>query len=224
MDAYIGLIFPFAGTYAPYGTAQCWGQQMAVQQNQALFSLVFNIYGGDGKTNFNLPDLRGRVLMGAGVSPYLNNANVAVASHGGTATSTLNLTNLPLHAHAASFTPGGGSSTSTISANVTIPISTAQANLPTPGAGTNYLGGVKVSDPTTFTDWQTEGPYTATAPGAGANLIGTATGNVTVAGGGGTVTVSPGGGQAAPAPINNLQPYLAVTMYIVTMGLYPTRD
>ncbi|PGH59290.1 phage tail protein [Azospirillum palustre] len=223
MDAYLGLIFPFAGTFAPYGTAQCWGQQMAIQQNQALYSLVFNLYGGDLKTNFNVPDLRGRVLMGSGVSPYLNNANVAVASHGGTATTTLGLTNLPLHTHAASFTSGGGSSTSTINANVTIPISTAQANLPTPGAGTNYLGGVKVSDAGTFTDWQTEGPYTATAPGAGANLIGTATGNVTVTGGG-TVTVSPGGGQAAPAAFSNLQPYLAVTMYIVTMGLYPTRD
>ncbi|WP_377806319.1 tail fiber protein (plasmid) [Azospirillum sp. A29] len=223
MDAYIGLIFPFAGTFAPQGTAQCWGQQMTVQQNQALYSLVYNLYGGDAKTVFNVPDLRGRVLVGSGASPYLN-TSLNPGNFGGTATTTLNSTNLPVHTHAASFTPGGGSSTSTISANVTIPISTAQANLPTPGAGTNYLGGVKVSDASTFTDWQTEGPYTATAPGSGANLIGTATGTVTVTGGGGTVTVSPGGGQTVPAAFSNLQPYLAVTMYIVTMGLYPTRD
>ncbi|WP_395453896.1 phage tail protein (plasmid) [Azospirillum melinis] len=163
MDAYLGLIFPFAGTFAPQGTAQCWGQDLPVSQNQALFAIISTLYGGTGNPNFKVPDLRGRVLMGSGVSPYLN-ATVNVASSGGTAASTLNLTNLPLHTHAASFTPGGGSSTSTINANVTIPISTAQANLPTPGAGTNYLGGVKVSDPTTFTDWQTEGPYTATAP------------------------------------------------------------
>ncbi|PGH59292.1 phage tail protein [Azospirillum palustre] len=223
MDAYLGLIFPFAGTFAPQGTVQCWGQELPVSQNQALYAIISTLYGGTGNPNFKVPDLRGRVLMGSGVSPYLN-ATVNVASSGGTAASTLNLTNLPLHTHAASFTPGGGSSSSTINANVTIPISTAQANLPTPGAGTNYLGGVKVSDAGTFTDWQTEGPYTATAPGAGANLIGTATGTVTVTGGGGAVTVSPGGGQATPAAFTNLQPYLAVTMYIVTMGIFPTRD
>ncbi|WP_146207509.1 tail fiber protein, partial [Azospirillum sp. TSH20] len=145
MDAYIGLIFPFAGTFAPQGTAQCQGQQIAVQQNQALFSIVYNLYGGDARTYFNLPDLRGRVLVGAGASPYLN-TTLNPGNFSGTASSTLNLTNLPQHTHNATFTPGSGSSTSTINANVSIPISTAQANLPTPAAGTNYLGGVKVSD------------------------------------------------------------------------------
>lgn len=223
MEAYLGLIFPFAGAFAPQGTVQCWGQDLPMQQNQALFAIIGTLYGGNGNPNFKVPDLRGRVLVGSGVSPYLNNVNVAVASSGGAATSTLNLTNLPLHNHAATFTPGGGSSTSTINANVTIPISTAQGNLPTPTGGTTYLGGIKVSDAATFTDWQTEGPYTTTA-GSGANLVGTATGTVTVTGGGGTVAVSPGGGQAMPAPFTNMQPYLAVTMYIVTLGYYPTRD
>ena len=222
MDAYIGQIFPFAGAFAPQGTTQCQGQQMAIQQNQALFSILYNMYGGDARTTFNLPDLRGRVLVGAGTSPFLN-TTLNPGSFGGAATNTLNLANLPLHTHNATFTPGSGSSTSSINANVTIPISTAQGNLPTPTGGTTYLGGVKVSDPGNFTDWQTEGPYTTT-PGSGANLTGTATGTVTVTGGGGTVNVSPGGGQAAPAAFTNLQPYLAVTMYIVTMGFYPTRD
>ncbi|SMF42448.1 Microcystin-dependent protein [Azospirillum oryzae] len=222
MEAYLGLIFPFAGAFAPQGTVQCWGQDLPQGQNQALFAIIGTMYGGTSP-NFKMPDLRGRVLMGSGLSPYLGNVNVAVASSGGAAASTLSLANLPLHTHNATFTPGGGSSTSTINATVSIPISTAQANLPTPAAGTNYLGGVKVSDAANFTDWQTEGPYTTT-PGSGANLTGTATGTVTVTGAGGTVNVSPGGGQAAPAAFTNLQPYLAVTMYIVTMGLFPTRD
>ena len=216
MEAYLGLIFPFAGAFAPQGTVQCWGQDLPQGQNQALFAIIGTMYGGTSP-NFKMPDLRGRVLMGSGLSPYLGNVNVAVASSGGAAASTLTLANLPLHTHNATFTPGGGSSTSTINATVSIPISTAQANLPTPASGTNYLGGVKVSDSNTFTDWQTEGPYTTTA-GSGANLAGNATGA------GGTVTVSPGGGQAMPMPFNNLQPYLAVTMYIVTLGYYPTRD
>ena len=218
MDAYIGLIFPFAGGFAPQGTAQCLGQQMAVQQNQALFSLLFNLYGGDGKTVFNVPDLRGRVLVGAGQSPYLN-TTLNPGNFGGTATTTLNSTNLPLHTHNATFTPGGGSSTSTINANVTIPMGTGMGGSNMPTTGTNYLAGAQVNDPNE--QYTLNGPYTNT-PVSGANLTGTATGTVTVTGG--TVAVSPGGGQAMPVPFTNLQPYLAVTMYIVTLGYYPTRD
>ena len=223
MDAYIGLIFPFAGIFAPQGTVQCWGQSLPLAQYQGLFALISTVYGGT-TSNFNVPDLRGRVMVGSGVSPYLGNTTLNPGGNGGTAATALSLANLPLHTHAASFTPAGGSSTSSISANVTIPISTGQGASATPTGGANYLGGIKVGDPSGGVDWQTDGPYTTTAPAAGANLVGTATGTVTVSGGAGTVAVSAGGGQAVPAAINNLQPYLAVTMYIVTMGLFPSRD
>ena len=219
MEAYLGLIFPFAGTFAPQGTVQCWGQDLPQSQNQALFAIIGSLYGGT-LPNFKVPDLRGRVLMGSGTSPYLNNLNVPVASSGGTATSTLNLTNLPLHNHNASFTPGGGSSTSTINATVTIPMGTGMGGSNMPTTGTNYLAGAQVNDPNE--QYTLNGPYTNT-PVSGANLTGTATGTVTVTGGG-TVSVSPGGGQASPVPFTNMQPYLAVTMYIVTMGIFPTRD
>ena len=223
MDAYLGLIFPFAGTFAPYGSVQCNGQQLPTAQNQALYSLIVNLYGGNN-TNFNVPDLRGRVMVGAGTSPYLGNLTLNPGNFGGSSSFTLNLNNLPAHTHAASFAAGGGSSTSTINANVAIPLSTAQGASATPTGGANYLGGIKVSDAGTFTDWQTDGPYTTTSPaGSGANLVGTATGTVTVTGGG-TVTVSPGGGVTTPTAISNLQPYLAVTVYITTMGIYPSRD
>ncbi|MFV3078024.1 phage tail protein [Niveispirillum fermenti] len=221
MDAYLGLIFPFAGTFAPMGTAQCWGQALPVGQNQALYSIITTIYGGNGNPNFNLPDLRGRVLMGSGTSPYLNQT-INPGSSGGTASTVLTQSNLPLHNHAATFTPAGGSSASTINANVTIPIGTATGNANAPVSGANYLGGAHLDDG--GSGFVFEGPYTSTPPGAGAYLQGTATGNVTVAGGGGTVAVQPGGGVTNPVPINNVQPFLAVTMYIVTMGLYPTRD
>ncbi|WP_391346147.1 phage tail protein [Azospirillum sp. A23] len=223
MDAYLGLIFPFAGTFAPQGTVQCWGQDLPQGQNQALFAIIGTLYGGTSP-NFKMPDLRGRVLVGAGVSPYLGNATVNVASFGGSASTTLTQTNLPAHIHAASFTPGGGSSSSTINATVSIPVGSATNGSATPAAGNNWLGGVAVEDPNGG-NFNTTGPYLSANPGAGSNLTGTATGTVTVSGGGGgTVTVSPGGGVANPTPINNLQPYLAVTMYIVTMGLFPTRD
>ena len=220
MDAYLGLIFPFAGAFAPQGTVQCYGQDLPQGQNQALFAIIGTMYGGTNP-NFKVPDLRGRVLVGSGVSPYLGNLNVAVASSGGTAASTLNLANLPLHTHNATFTPGGGSSTSTINATVSIPVGTGNGNSRAPTGGATYLAGIDFVDPDDTTTLN--GPYT-NSPVSGGNLTGTATGTVTVTGGGGTVNVSMGGGQAAPAPFSNVQPYLAVTMYIVTMGLFPTRD
>ena len=221
MDAYIGLIFPFAGAFAPQGTAQCQGQQMAIQQNQALFSIVYNLYGGDARTTFNLPDLRGRILVGAGASPFLN-TTLNPGNFGGTATSTLNLTNLPQHTHNATFTPSGGSSTSTINATVTIPVGSATTGSVTPGAGNNWLGSITVEDPNGG-NLNTTGPYLSSNPGTGSNLTGTATGTVTVTSAG-TVAVSPGGGQTTPVAVPTLQPFLAVTMYIVTMGIFPMRD
>ncbi len=56
----------FAGNFAPQGWAFCDGQLMAVSQNDALFSLLGTIYGGDGRTTFGLPDLRGRIPVHAG--------------------------------------------------------------------------------------------------------------------------------------------------------------
>ncbi len=219
MDAYIGLIFPFAGAFAPQGSVQCLGQDIAVQQNQALFSIIGTMYGGNGSPNFKVPDLRGRALLGTGTSPYLNMV-LNPGSTGGAANMTIGPANLPLHSHGASISGGGGSST--INATVSIPVSTVPGGQMAPSSGNNnWLAGVNFNENGSGALFN--GLYTNTNPGTGASLAGTATGTVTVAGGS-TVTVSPGGGQATPAPISNLQPYLAVTFFCVTMGLYPTRD
>ncbi|CAO3380532.1 phage tail protein [Azospirillum argentinense] len=222
MEAYVALIFPFAGVFAPQGTAQCWGQEMPVQQNQALFSLISTIYGGTGNPSFKLPDLRGRVMIGSGASPYLNQTLNPAAS-GGTAATTLGLINLPLHTHAASFNPSGsGGGTATINATVQIPVGAGSGSANAPASGPNYLNGLALDDASTGASLA--GPYGTTAPGTGSYLQGSATGTATVAGGGGIVSVSPGGGQAFPAAFSNLQPYLTVTMFIFTFGIYPTRD
>jgi len=57
-DAFVGEVAMFAGTFAPRGWAFCEGQVLSIQQNAALFSILGTNYGGDGKTNFKLPDLR----------------------------------------------------------------------------------------------------------------------------------------------------------------------
>ena len=66
VEALIGEVRLFAGNFAPQGWAFCEGQTMSIQQYTALFSLLGVQYGGDGRTNFNLPDLRGRVPVGVG--------------------------------------------------------------------------------------------------------------------------------------------------------------
>ena len=72
MQPFIGQITLFPFNFAPTGWALCEGQLMPISQNTALFSLLGTFYGGDGKTTFALPDLRGRVAVGQGpgLSPY----------------------------------------------------------------------------------------------------------------------------------------------------------
>jgi microcystin-dependent protein len=66
---FLGEIRLFAGDFAPNGWAICNGQLMAISQNTSLFSIIGNRYGGDGQSNFALPDLRGGTAVGAGASP-----------------------------------------------------------------------------------------------------------------------------------------------------------
>lgn len=71
-NAFIGEIalYPYL-TLLPLGWMRCEGQSLAITGNQALFVVLGNQFGGDGSTNFNLPDLRGMAVMGAGANPVL---------------------------------------------------------------------------------------------------------------------------------------------------------
>ncbi|HCQ16454.1 MAG TPA: phage tail protein, partial [Cryomorphaceae bacterium] len=69
MDQMLGEVRIFAGNFAPRGWAFCAGQLLAISQNSALFSLLGTTYGGDGRTTFALPDLRGRAPIGVGQGP-----------------------------------------------------------------------------------------------------------------------------------------------------------
>ena len=65
-DPFLGQIQPFGFNFPPRSWAFCEGQLLAINENQALFSLLGTTYGGDGRTTFALPDLRGRVPIHAG--------------------------------------------------------------------------------------------------------------------------------------------------------------
>lgn len=96
-DQYLGEIRLIAFNFAPVGWALCNGQMMSVAQFTALFSLLGNYYGGDGRTTFALPDLRSRVAIGVGQGTGLS--QYTIGSNGGAEQVNLNAGNLPPHAH-----------------------------------------------------------------------------------------------------------------------------
>lgn len=94
-EPFIGEIRLFANGYAPRGWMFCEGQILPINTNQALYSLLGNVYGGDGQTTFALPDLRGRVPVH--VSP-----NLPLGTSAGEAAHTLTVNEMPQHTHQAS--------------------------------------------------------------------------------------------------------------------------
>lgn len=96
-EPFVGEIRMFAGNFAPRGWAFCDGQLLAVSQNDALFSLLGTIYGGDGRTTFGLPDLRGRIPIHAGQGPGLSSRRLG--SKTGAEHETLTVNQMPSHSH-----------------------------------------------------------------------------------------------------------------------------
>lgn len=93
MDPFLGEIIMFGGNFAPRGWALCDGQLLPISQYSALFSILGTTYGGDGRTTFALPDLRGRVSMHPGHGPGLSNRRLG--EKGGSETNTLTSAQLP---------------------------------------------------------------------------------------------------------------------------------
>ncbi|BDD12204.1 tail Collar domain-containing protein (plasmid) [Fulvitalea axinellae] len=120
MEPFLGQVVMFGGNFAPRGWAFCDGQLLPISQNSALFSLLGTIYGGDGRSTFALPDLRGRVPMHPGDGPGLSRYQVG-QTHG-QETVALSVAEMPTHTHTAqtkarlfaNHTPptGGGNSSS----------------------------------------------------------------------------------------------------------------
>ncbi len=119
---YIGEIRTFGFNFAPRNHAFCDGRSLNIAQNTALFSLLGTAYGGNGTTNFGIPDLRGRVAVHQGTGPGLS--TFVIGELGGTETVTLTaLPTFPSHTHtlradsAISPAASGSSPSSTFLAN-----------------------------------------------------------------------------------------------------------
>lgn len=118
-DPFIGQIETFGFNFPPRGWTTCDGQLLSIASNTALFSLLGTTFGGDGRTTFGLPDLRGRVAKHVGSGPGLS--PVTWGQRGGAEQVTITVNNMPAHNHAATL-----HATST-SGNTTSPAGSIQA-------------------------------------------------------------------------------------------------
>jgi microcystin-dependent protein len=105
-EPFVGEIAMFGGNFAPRGWALCDGQLLPISSNEALFSLLGTTYGGDGRTTFSLPDLRGRAPIHAGRGPGLS--DYRLGSKGGQETVTLTTAQMPAHSHSLQAHTGYG--------------------------------------------------------------------------------------------------------------------
>jgi len=109
-EVFLGQIMLTGFQFAPKGFALCNGQLLPIAQNQALFSLLGTFYGGNGTTNFALPDLRGRAQAGYGnsVDPGWQPSPYSIGETGGVENVTLVLPQLPAHNHQCFGTTANG--------------------------------------------------------------------------------------------------------------------
>ena len=200
MDLYISQILLMANSYAIQDCLIADGSTLPTAQNQALYSLIGNHFGGT-PTNFAIPDLNGRIAVGAkltGVTPtdrmYFN-----LGEHGGANYFTFSVNNMPQHNHGATFVP-----TTKTDFDVKIPVNPTASGTASP-----------------------ENSFLGLCPGtakiyAGAAADGKYLGGVKVTGSidGGKVTIAPAG-QGDPKLI--MQPFLALNYMISIAGIYPMR-
>lgn len=203
-EPFIGQICPFGFNFAPRNWAFCAGALIAINDNQSLFSLLGTNFGGDGRTSFGLPDLRGRTSMGQGQHPG-SAFDWRLGQDVGSETYTLTIPELANHTHAASFTPGGGDTV----ADVQVSTDAATQDLPTEGSylATNSNGG---TSPGVLIYRPDEGSGTVTLGGVSGG-----------SGLGGRVDLQSEGGSN---PFLLFQPSLVINYCISLDGLYPPRS
>jgi microcystin-dependent protein len=218
MDPILGQIILWPMTWIPEGWALCDGTVLNVNQNQALYSLLGNKYGGNPGVTFALPDLRNKVPMGTQTMSAVGiNAGAATASVNATGTGSVTLTNnnLPSHNHTAAFTPGGGSATVSIAIPV-VPNAVETTDVPSPSMS---LCQAVSQGPDAIATYSGQTPTSTLRPF-----------DVSVPAGSGTVAVgNTGNGQpvalnvSVPVTVSTLQPSMTMNYIIATNGIYPSR-
>lgn len=192
----IGTLCTVGFNWCPRQYAPADGQIQAISTNTALFSLIGCSYGGDCRTTFALPDLRGRVMIHSGQGPGLT--PVQLSQRRGQEYITPNILQMAAHSHTATFVPTSGAK---------VEVSTGQAQTDTPTTGTYLATAYNSSAFSALPQWDDAPSGTVTLGG--------------VSGGGGTVTLGVTGG-SKKFPI--VDPGLGVTACIALEGIFPSRS
>lgn len=204
VEAFLGEVRMFGGTFAPRGWAFCNGQLLAISSHDALFSILGTIYGGDGRSSFALPDLRSRVPVhsgdgnaGPGLSAY------RLGQRGGREDVTLTTNQMPRHAH--QIQPGGGSAGGTADLKVF------------EGNGDTSTS----SSATSMASQGSAGPLSLSLLSQQATNSVVKNAVVNIKGGGVPSTTEAAGGVQ---PVDNVQPYLGINFIISLEGVFPPRS
>lgn len=206
-DPYLGQISLVPYNFEPRGWAYCDGRLLSISNNQALFSLIGTTHGGDGRTTFGLPDLRGRSAISSKRGPGLE--DYPLGRQGGREYSTLTTNNMPPHSHAAEFKSGGGTSGS----------GTADLKV-TEGSGGTAVPGNAKSIASQVTVGLDTGNLLSNADST--TVIKDAiTGIDTGSTDSGTVTIGITGNGTR---FDNRSPYLTLNYVIALQGIFPSRN
>lgn len=199
-DPLLSEIMIWAPNFAPKGWAFCQGQLLAISSNSALFALLGTIYGGNGTSTFALPNLQGRTIIGQGQAS--SGTNYTLGQAAGTETVTLTSSQMPMHTHAATFTPKLGS--------VSVGVSTNQAQTHAATASSVLAAPYDPNNAASL-----NGFIDQANAGTLVNLGGISATN------GGDVSVGLAG---ANIPFNIMQPYQVLHFVIALQGVFPSRE
>lgn len=205
-DVYIGTIVAWAAPYEPRGWKYCNGQLLQISEYATLYAVIGNTYGGDGYNTFALPNLNGRVPVGANMGGAGTGYNYPLGMYGGSNTTRLDVDNLPVHSHEFN---SSGSTLNNASANVSIPVCNNDGTTGTPSNTTN-LGVAKYSNREVdiySSNEANDSLKSFNAPVTGEVSIDGAIGNT-----------------GSNEPFNNMQPFSALNYIICIDGIFPPRN
>lgn len=196
-ETILGSMVPFAGTFTIRDFVMCNGEMIQINQFQALFSLLGTTYGGDGRTTFAAPDLRGRSPIGFG--PRTGGSNYRLGEIAGNEEAKLSDSNIPSHTHTATFTSTGTAASS-------LQVATNPANTSSPDEGCYLAAGSSAM-------------YYKPSALSPANLV-----NIKGQGAPSTEGKVDVGFTGRNIKFSVLSPVLAINWLLSTNGVYPSRS
>jgi microcystin-dependent protein len=227
MDSYMGSIMLWPIPWAPQNWMFCDGSVLAIQQYSALFALIGTTFGGNGTSNFALPDLRNMVPLGYAA----NGPSPVLGAKGGAASVVLNANQIAAHIHPITVTDPGHVHSVAVPAHThpfSVPCDTTghPASASPVGAFLSNTSGIDTNI-NAASGGQVPGPtalYSTAGAGAmGAGTTGPASGSSGNSGNAKTAITAVAAANVGGVPVSTMPPYLALGYIICVYGIYPTR-